>query len=753
MSSTQRDDASQTKRVQPNQLGAETSPYLLQHAFNPVDWYPWGDEALSLARQFDKPIFLSIGYSACHWCHVMEHESFENTNIARLMNEHFVCIKVDREERPDLDQIYMTAVQMMTGRGGWPMSVFLTPDLRPFFGGTYWPPLASRGMPGFQDILNAVQDAWRSRRGDVLHSADELTNAVVQAASTLPERKGLSPEMLRGAMRQLLRAADRSQGGFGGAPKFPHPMDLRVLLRCWKRFGDQDALDVVRLTLDKMASGGIYDHLGGGFHRYSTDALWLTPHFEKMLYDNALLTQAYLEAYQATGHADYARVARETLDYVLREMTQTGPVAPALVAGASVAGVTTDAGGTHAATRAGATAYALAGFYSTQDADSEGEEGKFFVWSEDEVLAVLGPEDGRLFCYAYDVTPRGNWEEHNILNRPKPHEQAAKVLQVETQELEAVLNRCRQKLFDVRLRRVAPGRDDKVLVSWNGLMIAAMSQAAQVLEEPRYADAARAAADFILQSMQEADGRLRHSFKDGKARFTAYLDDYACLIDGLVDLYQATFDVKYLDAACKLAEQMVSRFEDPQGGGFFFTAIDHEQLIARQKDTQDNATPSGNGMAAFALARLGTLCGNAQWLGKAYATLEAMSGQLEKLALASGQSLIALDFVLGPTHEIVVCDALGATSAAAANRRFASSSAAGDRALAQLFRHFWPNKVVTIRPGDARDVALPPALQDLLAGKSSQGHELAVFVCQRGTCQSPIFGLPAWQEWLESRHV
>ncbi len=682
------------KRSQPNSLGSETSPYLLQHAFNPVDWFPWGNDALLRAKQLGKPIFLSIGYSACHWCHVMEHESFENSDIAKQMNDLFVCIKVDREERPDLDQIYMSAVQMMTGRGGWPMSVFLTPDLRPFFGGTYWPPTSRMGMPGFRDILIGVADAWTNRRDDVLRSADELTGEVVRAASESLPRSGLSLATLRGAMGQFLQRVDWQQGGFGGAPKFPHPMDLRVLLRCWRRFGEQEALDAVRLTLDKMANGGLYDQLGGGFHRYSTDAQWLAPHFEKMLYDNALLVPGYLEAFQATGNANDARVVRETLDYVLREMTQP-----------------------------------QGGFYSTQDADSEGEEGKFFVWTEDEVLALLGPEDGRLFCDAYDVTPRGNWEGHNILNRPNagqvenlPHDRLA---------------RCRAKLFDARSQRIAPGRDDKVLVSWNGLMIAAMSQAATILGEPRYAEAASAAADFILANMRDSDGRLLHSFKDGQARFNAYLDDYACLIDGLVDLYQATFEPRWLGIALELAEQMLSRFDDPRGG-FFYTSIDHEQLVARVKDTQDNATPSGNGMAAYALARLGTLTGQPQLLGRGYATLEAMSGQLDKFAMASGQSLLALDFMLGPTHEIVVVE---------------SAEATADIALRELHQRFWPNKVVARRPSQMADNDLPASLRELLSGKQSSTGELTTFVCERGRCQAPLVGLEAWREFLVAREI
>jgi uncharacterized protein YyaL (SSP411 family) len=685
---------------------------LLQHAFNPVDWYPWGEEALSLARKLDKPIFLSIGYSACHWCHVMEHESFENPNIAKRMNDLFVCIKVDREERPDLDQIYMTSVQMMTGRGGWPMSMFLTPMLQPFYGGTYWPPVSRMGMPGFHDILKGVADAWANRRDDVLRSAGELTEELIRSTSEPMPRSGMSLETLRGAMRELLRRIDWEEGGLGGAPKFPHPMDLRVLLRCWKRFGEKRTLDAVRLTLDKMAGGGIYDQLGGGFHRYSTDAHWLAPHFEKMLYDNALLTQAYLEAYQATGNPNDARVVRETLDYVLREMTQPG-----------------------------------GGFYSTQDADSEGEEGKFFVWSQQEILELLGPEDGPLFCEAYDVSPHGNWEGHNILNLTNVgqvlnlpvKEGTAQDEQVENLPHDDVFARCRTKLFAARSKRIAPARDDKVLVSWNGLMIAAMSQAAVILNEPHYAEAAQAAADFILVNMRDADGRLLHAFKDGRARFNAYLDDYACLIDGLIDLYQATFDPRWLEVALELADQLLARFEDPHGGGFFYTSSDHEELVARPKDTQDNATPSGNGMAAYALARLGTLVGQPHLLGKAYATLEAMSGQLDKFALASGQSLLALDFVLGPTHEIVLADSK------------LNDAAEGDAALRELHQRFWPNKVVLRRPLAMSDSAVPQMLQSLFTGKEPAATELKVFVCEKGACQTPFTNLSAWRSYLGER--
>ncbi len=676
-----------------NRLAHETSPYLLQHANNPVDWYPWGAEAIARSRELNRPIFLSIGYSACHWCHVMEHESFENESIAAVMNEHFVCIKVDREERPDLDQIYMASVQIMTGHGGWPMSVFLMPDLRPFFGGTYWPPEARPGMrmPGFRQVLMAVQDAWVNRRAAVEENASELTGTIARISGVEDEARPLDDAILKTAERSLLRAADRSNGGFGGSPKFPHPMDLRVLLRTWKRFGNSDALDVVTLTLDKMSRGGIYDHLGGGFHRYATDATWLVPHFEKMLYDNALLVSVYLEAYQATGNEDYARVVRETLDYVLREMTQPE-----------------------------------GGFYSTQDADSEGEEGKFFVWTEDEVLQLLGAEDGRLFCYCYDVTTRGNWEGHNILNRPKPHDQAARVLEKDPQQLEEVLARCRGKLFAVRSTRIAPGRDDKVLVSWNGLMIAAMAQAAMILDEPEYANAAVCAADFILKKMREPNGRLLHSYKDGRSRFNAYLDDYACLIDGLVDTYQATSEPRFVDAAIELSSRLFDQFLDKDEGGFFYTSNDHESLITRTKDAQDNATPSGNGMAAYALLRLSRLTSRSDIGDHAANVLTLLSGQLMRVTMASGQTLLALDYWLGPAFEFVLVPG--------------QDSAENDAAWQALHRSFRPNKIaLRAQAGMAKSAHT----ESLLADKVAINNRPTLYPCQLGACQQPIVGADA----------
>jgi hypothetical protein len=676
----------------PNRLVHETSPYLRQHAQNPVDWYPWGGEALAAARKLDRPIFLSIGYSACHWCHVMEHESFENEAIAAVMNAHFVCIKVDREERPDLDQIYMNAVQLMTRHGGWPMSVFLTPELKPFFGGTYWPPESRMGMPGFRDILLKVHEAWTSRRGELTHSADELTRAVREIAAMSGERTGLDESLLRRAMQRLTSIADRRYGGFGGAPKFPHSMDLRLLLRCWKRFNDADSLAVSRLTLDRMAAGGIYDHLGGGFHRYSTDERWLAPHFEKMLYDNALLVPVYLEAFQATGEPQYARVSRETLDYVLREMTQPE-----------------------------------GGFYSTQDADSEGEEGKFFVWSQDEIDRLLGPEDARVFNYCYDVTPEGNWEGKAILNRPKTDAQAAKVLGIDQVELARVLAQSRQRLFEVREARVHPGRDDKVLVSWNGMMISALAAGAQVLGEERYAKAARDAADFILRALRTDSGGLLHSYKDGQARFNAYLDDYACLVDGLVDLYQATFEARYLDDAVALAGKMIALFHDDASQGFFYTSSDHEELIARNKEAQDGSTPSGNSMAASALLRLGRLCGRLDFEETAVGTLEFLSTVLAQSPTAAGQALLALDFLLGQTREIAIVDG--------------SRPEESDEVLRVLHARFLPNKIVVRKTAEMTDETLPAALAPLLEGKVARAGSATIYLCDHGTCGSPVVGV------------
>jgi uncharacterized protein YyaL (SSP411 family) len=674
-----------------NRLVNETSPYLRQHAHNPVDWYAWGPAALQRARELDRPIFLSIGYSACHWCHVMEHESFEDPAIGQLLNDHFVSIKVDREERPDLDQIYMTAVQLLTQHGGWPMSVFLTPDLKPFYGGTYFPPDSRYGRPSFTQVLHAIIDAWKNRRPAVGETANQLTDNIQRVMEVEPHAGDLDETLLKGAATQLRRRFDARHGGFGDAPKFPHPMDLRLLLRVWKRLGDDDALQMVTKTLDGMAMGGMYDHLGGGFHRYSTDARWLAPHFEKMLYDNALLPPAYLEAYQATGNIFYREVVEETLAYVLREMTS--PEGP---------------------------------FYSTQDADSEGVEGKFFVWSAAEIEQVLGPEVAKTFAAVYDVTADGNWEGHNILNRSRTYEQEARLLKMPEADLRRLLDEAKTKLLAVRSRRVWPGRDDKVLTSWNGLMIAAFARAYQVLEKPEFLQAATRAADFLLQRMRTPTGLLLRTYGAGsEPKLNGYLEDYAFLIDGLIDLYEASFDPRWIEDALALTGTMIEQCWDSAAGGFFYTGKDHEALIARTKDPHDSSTPSGNAVAATALLRLAKLTGRRDLYDKAVETMQAFRSVLESSPMAAGQMLLALDFHLGPVQEFAVIGPL--------------ESGIVRSVLAAVRSQFRPHVVLAGRPPSEprADLAVP-----LLRDKAALG-DVTTYICRDFSCQVPAVGVEA----------
>jgi uncharacterized protein YyaL (SSP411 family) len=673
---------------------------LLQHAANPVDWHPWGEEALAKSRSLDKPIFLSIGYSACHWCHVMERESFENPEIAALMNEHFINIKVDREERPDLDQIYMSAVMAMTGHGGWPMSVFLTPELKPFFGGTYFPPADSRGMAGFPRVLLSVHRAWQERRDEIVESAAEMTERLRSYTALAKGSGALEPLLLDQAARALERAFDARHGGFGQAPKFPHPMDLKVLLRHHARTGQEHALHIVRHTLDKMARGGIYDHLGGGFARYSTDDRWLVPHFEKMLYDNALLAGAYLEAYQVTRDAELGRVASETLNYVLGRMTG----------------------------REG-------GFYSTEDADSEGVEGKYYVWSLAEVTELLGAERAKTLCYVYDVTEHGNWEGHNILNLLKPLDQAAKLLGRDLDELRGELAASRARLLAVREQRVPPMKDTKVLVSWNGLMISALAEGGRILKDERYLEAAAKAAEFILDRMRRGDGRLLHTYTDGRAKLDAYLDDYANLIDGLTRLYEASGEPRWVESALGLARIMIDEFADPEQGGFYFTGIHHETLIARQKDIHDNATPSGSGMAATALLRLGVLTGRDDLTAAGRSALELAQPLLETQPTAVGQSLIALDFLLASVREVAVC---------------AGADAAEFRAVLEtIATRFEPHKVVA--PATPEQAAWLAEKLPLLAGRPARDGKTTTYICEHFTCSAPLVGAAGVEAALAQR--
>jgi uncharacterized protein YyaL (SSP411 family)/aryl-alcohol dehydrogenase-like predicted oxidoreductase len=664
-----------------NRLAESTSPYLLQHAHNPVDWYPWGEEALTRARAEDKPILLSIGYSACHWCHVMERESFENEDVAALMNASFICIKVDREERPDLDDIYMAATLAMNqGHGGWPMTVFLTPEQEPFFAGTYFPPEDRWGRPGFRTLLDRIAVAWRDDRANVRAQGAELVQYLRQNTRSAPGG-ALGEDELRAAADQLARDFDARAGGFGAAPKFPPSAALSLLLRCHRRSGDAHALEMVTRTLDAMAEGGMYDQVGGGFHRYSVDAEWLVPHFEKMLYDNALLAGVYLEGFQATGNAFYARVAREILDYVLREMT--GPEG---------------------------------GFHSATDADSEGEEGRFFVWTPDEVEAALGDaETARRVCAYYDISERGNWEGKSIPNTSRTGKRVAAALGIGEDELERTVAEARPRLYAARRQRVAPGLDDKVLTAWNGLMIASMAEGARVLGEPRFQDAAERAASFLLATLRKPDGRLLRTARAGKAHLDAYLEDYAYLADGLVTLYEAGADVRFLRAAEQLCERMRADFAAPDGG-FFSTARDHESLIVRHREGHDGATPSANAMAALALARLSYHLDREDLRADAVRAVQSYARVVARQPRSFATTLRAVDLMLeGPLELAFVGDSAGLQPLRAA-----------------VAAHFLPNRIVAhAAPGE--DPGLP-----LLAGKTLVDGRAALYVCRDFACRRPV---------------
>jgi uncharacterized protein len=682
-----------------NRLIKETSPYLLQHAHNPVDWYAWGEEALEKSKRENKPIFLSIGYSACHWCHVMERESFEDEEIARLMNENFVCIKVDREERPDLDQIYMNAVQMMTRHGGWPLTVFLTPDLIPFYGGTYFPPEDRQQMPGFPRILIAVSEAFRTRPEEVRQSAWEILSELRRMSIAQQSSELINTQLLDHAFRQIAHAYDPRHGGFGSAPKFPSSMNLEFLLRTFRRTGDARALEMAVHTCRKMAEGGMYDQLGGGFHRYSTDARWLVPHFEKMLYDNALLSRLYLHVFQITGEEFFRRVAEETLDYVAREMA--------------------DASGA---------------FYSTQDADSEGVEGKFFVWDRAEVETLLGAEDARLFCAYFGVTEGGNFEEKNILNVARPASDVARESGVSEERLALAVARGRRILFGVREGRVKPGRDEKVITAWNGLMLESFAEAAAVLGREVYRAVAERNAEFISNSLTTGgldsstnvnsstnSGLLLHVYKDGQAKHAGFLDDYAFVASALVTLYETTGDLRRLEAALRLADKMIEEFWDEDAGGFFYNGQSGERLIVRQKDYFDNATPSGNSVAAETLLRLSALTGNEDYRRKATNVLRLVRDAVERYPSAFGYALGALDFYLSTPKEVALISPQGGT---------------GEHTLArEVWSRYLPNKVVAQAfEGDEHAAELVPLLRE----RKAVGGQATAYVCENYTCRQPV---------------
>jgi uncharacterized protein YyaL (SSP411 family) len=667
-----------------NRLVNETSPYLLQHAHNPVDWYTWGEEALEKSKQEDKPILLSIGYSACHWCHVMEAESFENEKIAELMNSNFVNIKVDREERPDLDQIYMNAVQMMTRHGGWPLTVFLTPDLVPFYGGTYFPPEDRHQMPGFPRILIGVSEAYRTRPEEIRQSAWEILSELRRMSVASQSSEAINTHLLDNAHLGIARSYDPKHGGFGSAPKFPSSMNLEFLLRTFKRTGDARALEMVTNSCRRMAEGGLYDQLGGGFHRYSTDARWLVPHFEKMLYDNALLSRLYLHVYQATGEEFFRKVVEETLDYVAREMRD----------------------------ESGA-------FYSTQDADSEGVEGKFFVWDKTEIEKLLGADDARLFNAYFDVTEGGNFEDSNILNIRRAAKVVAEELDISEEKLSETVARGRRILFDAREKRIKPGRDEKVIAAWNGLMLESFAEAAAVLEREDYREIAESNARFIAEKLT-TEGRLLHVYKDGRAKHTGFLDDYAFIVSGLITLFETTGNLHWLEEAIRLTDKLIEEFWDEDEGGFFYSGKNGEQLIVRQKDYFDNATPSGNSVAAESLLRLSELKGNEDYKRKAVNVMRLLRDTVERYPSGFGYALGAFDFYLSKPKEIVIV------------------SAEGDDARS-LTREIWsryiPNKVVALAvEGDERASGILPLLRE----RHAEGGRATAYVCESYACLQPV---------------
>jgi len=677
-----------------NRLGAEKSPYLLQHAGNPVDWYPWGAEAFARAKQENKPIFLSIGYSTCHWCHVMAHESFADVRVAALLNESFVCVKVDREERPDIDGIYMQVCQMMTGSGGWPLTVILTPDREPFFAGTYFPKETLFGRIGMLELIPKITELWEKQQQQVVKVSHQMTRALQKAAQTVGG-PALGEEMLHQVYQQLAERYDGQHGGFGGAPKFPSPQNLSFLLRYWKRYRKEEALGMVENTLQAMRRGGIYDHIGFGFHRYSTDHKWLVPHFEKMLYDQALLAMIYAEAYQATGKERYGQTVREILTYVLRDMR-----APE------------------------------GGFYSAEDADSEGVEGKFYQWSRAEIEGALNAEEAELFIKVFNIEPEGNFNDDtgghktgtNIPHITHLMAEMGKEFHLAKPELRQRLEGIREKLFAVREKRVRPFRDDKILSDWNGLMIAALAKAGQVLDEPKYIEAANQGAEFILGKLRDERGRLLHRWREGQAEIRANLDDYAFLIWGLLELYEADFAAGRLEEALRLNEELGKDFWDEGGGGFFFTAEEAGELPVRQKEIYDGAKPSGNSVMMLNLLRLGRIAGQPRLEEKAEAISRAFSHEVKHMPIGYAQLMAGVDFAAGPSREVVI-----------AGQREGADTQAMLRAIRSRYE---PNQVVLLRETGEAEPAITKIARftRYLTGIENRA---TAYVCRDYRCESP----------------
>lgn len=690
-----------------NGLIFQKSPYLLQHAENPVDWYPWSEEAFEKAKKENKPVFLSIGYSTCHWCHVMAHESFEDPEVAKLMNETFVSVKVDREERPDIDSVYMTVCQAMTGSGGWPLTIITTPNKEPFFAATYIPKETRFGHVGMLTLIPRIKELWSTQQAEVLSSATQIAASLQNTAPGAPG-DSLNEPLLHLAYKQLLERFDDHHGGFGSAPKFPTPHNLLFLLRYWKRTGNEKALNMVEKTLQSMRRGGIYDHVGFGFHRYSTDSRWLVPHFEKMLYDEALLAIAYTEVYQATKKAEYARTAHEIFTYVMRDMTSPEGV-----------------------------------FYSAEDADSEREEGKFYLWANDEIQRVLSHERTDLAVRLFNITADGNFADEvtgrktgrNILHLTKSIEKLASHMSLSVPDLRARIEEIQEELFAYREKRIHPHKDDKILTDWNGLMIAALAKGAQVFDEPRYASAARRATDFILKNVRTSQGRLLHRYRDGEAALPAHVDDYAFLIYGLLELYEATFEVYYLETALRLTEDLVRHFWDHENGGFYFTADDSERLLVRQKEIYDGAVPSGNSVAMLNLLRLGRITASADFEEKAARIGRAFYRNVSQLPSAYTQLMASADFAIGPSYEVVIAGDLQADDT---------------RQMLDAIRGiFVPNKIVILHPTDQK----PPSIDDIvpfIKNYLSIDGKATAYVCLDYNCQLPTKDIGSMLELLGS---
>ncbi len=691
------------KGKKPNRLIHQKSPYLLQHAFNPVDWYPWGEEAFEQARKQDKPIFVSIGYSTCHWCHVMERESFDNPAIAAIMNQYFVSIKVDREERPDVDRVYMTATQALTGGGGWPMSVFLTHDLKPFYAGTYFPPDSRYGRPGFRDLLEGIHQAWITNRQKILQSADQITAHLQQRTVPQATNANLTEALLMKAYNQIAGSYDSHYGGFGNAPKFPRPVTFNFLLRYYHRSGEKKALEMTLVTLRKMAEGGMHDHIGGGFHRYSVDDQWRAPHFEKMLYDQAQLAVSYLEAYQITKEPFYAEVARDILDYVLRDMA--GP---------------------------------NGAFYSAEDADSplpenpeEKSEGAFYIWTKVEIEDILGTEASKIFNYYFGVEekgnalsdPQGEFTGKNILYVAHSLDETAKQFGKSSTEMKKLLQESRQKLFQVRVKRPRPHLDDKVITSWNGLMIGAFARGYQALDEPRYLKAAEHAANFITTKLYDPDKKiLLRRYRDDTAGLEAHLDDYAFLVHGLLDLYEAVLDVKWLAQAMELTDKQIVLFWDKTGGGFYDTSGKDETVLSRMKEDYDGAEPTGNSIAALNLLRLAQMTDNDDWHQKGAKTIVTFGERLQQYPSIMPQMLAALDFQLDKPKQIIIAGAPEAMDT--------------QKMLREIHSRYLPNKIILLADGGEGQKRLSKYLP-FIASVSMQNGKATAYICENYVCKLP----------------